>query len=975
MSDEARDVASEVKSGGLVGSDETLDAPSSARGGLPPGTVIGRYKLLQSVGEGGFGVVYMAEQEQPVRRKVALKILKLGMDTRRVIARFEAERQALALMDHAHIAKVFDAGATDAGRPYFVMELVGGDPITQYADRRQMTIPQQLEMFVQVCQAVQHAHQKGVIHRDLKPSNVLVSTQDGRPHAKVIDFGIAKATQEKLTEKTLFTEHKQFIGTPQYMSPEQAEGSLDIDTRTDVYSLGVVLYELLTGSTPLDPKSMRQAAYSEIERIIREVDPPKPSTRLSGTAETLASIATLRNIEPKKLGSVIRGDLDWIVMKALEKDRTRRYETANGLAADIQRHLAGEPVVAAPPSASYRLRKFARRNRGAVTASAFAALVLMAATAISVWFGLSEAAARANESAQRQLAEKRADETRQVADFQSRMLSEIDVEVMGRGIKDRFREQVRAALGRQYVGEYPDRRKRSPEELEAEVAAYDARAGAALAVDVSRRVMDEFVLRPAAEAAQKEFGAQPLVLAQISDAIGGAYQSLGLYEAAEPHLRAALQLRRQELGAEHELVATSMCKLGELLWVKGKDPAAEELFRDALAMRRKVLGEEHPDVASSLADMAKINRERMNLVVAEKFYRDALAMSRRTRGDEHYDVACALNNLGMLLEHKEDYAAAESHFRQALAMLRKLRGENDPGIGTMTNNLGRVLKKKGDYAAAETLLRDTLARRRGQLGDEHPDVAYTLDELGNMLVEKGDLDAAEAALREAIEMNRKLLGDESSDVVLGLQSLGAVLRRKGDLTAAENLFREALPLERKLFGDESSPVANTMNSLGVLLETKGDYAAAEAFLRESLAIRRKVPGRQQEAIANSLGNLANVLKSTGDYAAAEPLYRESVAKYQAVLGDQHSSTQYPKIGLTQALIGLSRFSEAETIFLEVVKQCEEEGPKRQIHWPAIVRTAVKLYEAWEAAEPGEGYDAKAAEWRAQLSPETDKDSS
>jgi serine/threonine protein kinase/WD40 repeat protein len=327
------------------------------------GSRIGPYKLLQLIGEGGFGSVFMAEQQHPVSRRVALKIIKLGMDTRSVIARFEAERQALAMMDHANIARVLDAGATDSGRPYFVMELVKGEPITEYCDRNKLSIAERLDLFTQVCNAVQHAHQKGIIHRDLKPSNVLVTTQDGKPFARVIDFGIAKATASRLTEKTVFTEFRQLIGTPQYMSPEQADGSLDIDTRTDVYALGVLLYELLTGSTPFDAKALRSAAYEEMRRMIREVEPPKPSTRLSQSMLALPGVALNRRIDAGKLGVLVRGELDWIVMKALDKDRARRYDSPSTLAADILRHIDGEPVLAAPPGAGYRLRKLLRRHR------------------------------------------------------------------------------------------------------------------------------------------------------------------------------------------------------------------------------------------------------------------------------------------------------------------------------------------------------------------------------------------------------------------------------------------------------------------------------------------------------------------------------------------------------------------------------------------------------------------------------------
>ena len=353
-----------------------------------PGVVIGPYKLLQLIGEGGFGTVFLAEQTAPVRRRVALKIIKLGMDTRQVVARFEAERQALAMMDHPHIARVLDGGATESGRPYFVMEYVVGDAITTFADAHALNIAQRLDLFGQVCSAVQHAHTKGIIHRDLKPGNVLVSMVDDKPFAKVIDFGIAKATgggAGHLTDKTLFTEHRQLIGTPEYMSPEQAEGSQDIDTRTDVYALGVLLYELLTGSTPIESARLRSAAYGEMQRIIREEEPLAPSMKLSRSLEKLAGTAAARRAEPGKLSALVRGELDWIVLKALEKERARRYETASALAEDVKRHLAGEPVVAAPVSRAYRVRKFVRRNRGAVGAISAVMVALAAGGSVAAW--------------------------------------------------------------------------------------------------------------------------------------------------------------------------------------------------------------------------------------------------------------------------------------------------------------------------------------------------------------------------------------------------------------------------------------------------------------------------------------------------------------------------------------------------------------------------------------------------------------
>jgi serine/threonine protein kinase len=390
-----------------------------------PGDKIGRYKLLQQIGEGGCGMVYMAEQEEPVRRRVALKVIKLGMDTKSVIARFEAERQALAMMDHPNIAKVLDAGATETGRPFFVMELVRGIKITDYCDQNKLSTQERLGLFMQVCNAIQHAHQKGIIHRDIKPSNILVTLHDGKPVPKVIDFGIAKATQGRLTDQTLFTAFEQFIGTPAYMSPEQAEMSgLDIDTRSDIYALGVLLYELLTGRTPFDPKELLQSGFDELRRTIREKEPARPSTKL-GTllAADLTAVAQRRQSDAPKLVHLLRGDLDWIVMKSLEKDRTRRYETANGLAMDIQRYLTNEPIVARPPSALYRFQKLVRRNKTVFAAVSAGVAALVIGLVLSLYLFIQERAALkrevAAEQAEKQLrqqAEQRAAWNREVTE-------------------------------------------------------------------------------------------------------------------------------------------------------------------------------------------------------------------------------------------------------------------------------------------------------------------------------------------------------------------------------------------------------------------------------------------------------------------------------------------------------------------------------------------------------------------------------
>ena len=369
---------------GLPEPEPTVDSIQINEG---PGTTIGRYRLMEQIGEGGMGIVFVAEQQHPVRRRVAIKIIKAGMDTKDVVARFEAERQALALMDHPNIARVLDAGSTESGRPYFVMELVRGVPVTEYCDKQKLSVPERLELFVQICHAVQHAHQKGIIHRDIKPTNVLVADHDGKPVPKIIDFGVAKATNQRLTERTIYTRFQQMIGTPMYMSPEQAEFSgLDVDTRSDIYSLGVLLYELLTGETPFDKERFATAAYDEIRRIIREEDPPKPSTKISRLGETASAISSARKSDPARLGATCRGELDWIVMMSLEKERSRRYQSATDFARDVERHLRNEAVTACPPSATYRLTKYVSRHKTLLFTTTLVCASLLAGMAVSIWY-------------------------------------------------------------------------------------------------------------------------------------------------------------------------------------------------------------------------------------------------------------------------------------------------------------------------------------------------------------------------------------------------------------------------------------------------------------------------------------------------------------------------------------------------------------------------------------------------------------
>ncbi|MGE3775759.1 MAG: protein kinase, partial [Pirellulaceae bacterium] len=547
-----------------------------------PGDEIGPYKLLQEIGHGGMGVVYMAEQCRPVRRRVALKIIKPGMDSREVVARFEAERQAMAMMDHAHIAKVLDAGTTASGRPFFVMELVKGIPINRYCDEQRLSLRERLELFVPVCQAVQHAHQKGIIHRDLKPSNILVALYDGRPVPKVIDFGVAKATSQKLTDKTMFTHFGQVVGTLEYMSPEQASvNQLDIDTRSDVYALGVVLYELLTGTTPLDRQRLASLAFDELMRIIRSEDPPRPSMRISST-NTSPETAACRQLDLKKLNLLLRGELDWIVMKALEKDRNRRYESANGLAADLQRYLNDEPVTACPPSASYRFRKFARRNKVALATAGTVAVALIAGTAVSAWQAVratrAEVRARANES--RALAE----ETR-ARRAEAKALAAADAERTAKQAESAQREQAEInfklaldAVDRSFVqiSENPRLQAHGLELLRRDL------------LQTSKEFYEQFITQRRQDPElRRELGQAYLRLADIHQALGEPAEAVSLYELARNVREELLRENPANANLERDL-AQSLTLLGETLHELRQYDEAEKIFARALQIQEKL---------------------------------------------------------------------------------------------------------------------------------------------------------------------------------------------------------------------------------------------------------------------------------------------------------------------------------------------------------------------------------------------------
>ena len=731
--------------------------------------IAGKYKLVEELGKGGMGVVFLADQTVPVKRQVALKIIKLGMDTHHVVARFEAERQALAVMDHPNIAKVFDGGATDTGRPYFVMELVKGIPLTTYCDQNQLTTRERLELFIPICEAVQHAHQKGVIHRDLKPSNVLVAIQDGKPVPKIIDFGIAKAIDHRLAESTLFTEQGLLIGTPAYMSPEQAEMSgLDIDTRTDIYSLGVMLYELLIGVLPFDQKMLRAAAFNEIQRIIREIDPPRASTQIVKLGETNTTIAEHRRTDPASLHRQLKGDLDCILMRAMEKDRTRRYETATGLAMDINRHLHNEPISARPPSTTYRLAKFARRHKVGLAAGVAVFLALVAGLVLATTGLIRAKRAEAVAAGERDRANQETKTTRRVSDF---LVSIFQV------------SDPRQALGNTIT---------------------------------AREILDKGAAR-----VEEELKGEPLVKARLMDTMGTVYMNLGLFPQAAPLAERALEVRRQELAPDDPLIAESMNSLGALRYTMGNLAEAEKLFRGALDIRRKKLGEENYEVSTSLNDLAMTLNALGRYDEAEPLYRQALAIRQKLFGKEHPDIAQSLNNLGMFLYRRAKYEEAEKLFRQALEMNRRLLGEVHPEIASYLNNLGMVLRDSGQLAEAETTFRQSVDLHHKLYGPDHPNYGNSVVNLAALLVRTGKFEEAERYYLEVIALYNKIYSENNFNTATVRSLLAECLTKTKKFPQAEKLLVESLAIIKGQFGQDHPRTQAIVRRLVALYEAWG----------------------------------------------------------------------------------------------------------------------------------------------------------
>jgi serine/threonine protein kinase len=780
-----------------------------------------RFQLVRKLGEGGMGQVWLADQTSPVRRQVALKLIKAGMYDEAVVQRFQSERQSLAIMDHPVIAKVFDAGSTPQGQPYFVMEYVPGLPITEYCDWKKLKIRDRLELFIQACDGVQHAHQKAIIHRDLKPANILVVEVDGKPVPRIIDFGLAKATTPETDGESLFTQLGHFVGTPGYMSPEQADPNVqDIDTRADVYSLGVVLYVLLAGLQPFETRQRQKQPLDEFLRKLREEEPPRPSTKFSTDRDTLTTTAEARGTEPKQLVNLLRGDLDWITMKALEKDRARRYGTPSELAADIRRYLNHEPVVARPASAGYRLRKYVRRHRVAVVVASGLVLLLVA-------FSVLQALQLRRITRERDRATHERDRATRITDFMTGMFKVSD-----------------------------------PSE---------ARGNSVTA----REILDK---------ASNEMGAglarDPEVQSQMMQVMANTYMNLGLYPRAHELAKRALDARMSRLGPDDPKTLESMTQLGRILNSEGHYAEAEKLERRALAGERRLLGPEDPLTLETKSILALIVQGEGHFDEGEKLAREVIEVATRRLGPESALVLGSMSALSSALWYQNRYAEAERVYRQLLEVERRTSGPDHPETLRAMSNLALAMQVQGRWAEAEQMYREALTADQRVLGPDHPSTTNVMFNLAGLLFTERRLADAEKLYREVWAIQSRTLGPEHPDTLNSKSELADDLFIEGHLREAEKLQRETLATRLRVLGPENPRTLASQGALARTLIKEGRYAEGEKLARETFEVAIRILGPQHLGTLFPLRQLVAAMAHGGRSAEAYKLFHDVMEKGQ-----------------------------------------------------------------------------------------------
>ncbi len=815
-------------------------------------TVIGPYRLINMLGAGGMGEVWRAEQTEPIHRTVALKLIKAGMDTRAVVARFDSERQALALMEHPNIAKVFEAGATPEGRPYFVMEYVHGFPITDYCDRHRLTIKERLGLFTQVCEGVQHAHQKAIIHRDLKPSNVLVEEVDHKPVPKIIDFGLAKAMGQQLTEMTLFTEAGAMLGTPDYMSPEQADrNESSIDTRTDVYSLGVILYELLVGELPIGSQELRSAGIEAMLQKICEQEPLRPSTKLKSLGLSAKDSAERRKEAPESLERRLRGDLDWITIKALEKDRSRRYGSASDLAGDLQRYLHDQPVSAGPPSAGYRTHKFIRRHRFGVAVATAAAMLLIGFAATMTLQA-------------RRIAKER-DRANRIADFMTQMFSVSDPsEALGnaitaRTILDTASNEVQAGLAKdpEVQSELMFTMARTYASLGLYSTAYNLSSAA---LENRRRLLgpadrktllsmtqvswildrqghddeaEKLIRRTIAEAS-RALGPEDPVTLEASDRLGTILERLARFNEQEKLERQLVEISSRRFGPEDLHTLRAMVSLADALSSQSHYAEAEGIYRQALGIEQRVLGSEHPQTLGTMHNLANRIQEQGRYAEAENLYLQTLAIEQRVLGPEHPDTADSMTALANTFYYQGNMAEAEKWYRTALAILQKAVGPDNPSTTRSLEGLANVLSANGHYAEAEKFDRQILDIRKSKLGPDHTDTLLSEYNIGDILYQEGNLLEAEKFIREAFAAQTRVLGPENPDTLASKAELARILIREGKYQEAEEMARQAFDVQVRILGLQHLDTLNSVQFLATAMVYNHQYSEAKKLFDDTL---------------------------------------------------------------------------------------------------------------------------------------------